>query len=317
MIRMTRRAWLCSAAAFASLPQTARAENWPRSFSEADVAVTLEQQPARIVSTSPSLTGILLALDAPLVSTAAAIKGPLTDEIGFFRQWAAAAHSKGVEMLYPNLNFDLEAVILADPDLVVVSASGGDSVLAQVPDLQAQGLTVLVVDYARQSWEEQARILGRACGKDQEAEAIIAEVAMKADILRRDLARPDGRISIWSYNFAGSYAIGKPASAQGKLMAQMGFDVVGLPEDMAPLVTRSGDFDFVSLENLAAGTLGESIFLLNGTEADVAQVLADPVVAHLPAVKAGQVYAMGPTSFRIDYYSALLLMALMGETFAA
>ena len=44
------------------------------------------------------------------------------------------------------------------------------------------------------------------------------------------------------------------------------------------------------------------MFLLGASDDD-AGVLADPVLANLSAVREKRVYALGPSSFRIDYYS--------------
>ncbi len=52
-------------------PVTTGSGEWPRTVETADGPVTLETQPERIVSTSVTLTGSLLALDAPLVGTGA------------------------------------------------------------------------------------------------------------------------------------------------------------------------------------------------------------------------------------------------------
>ena len=51
-------------------------------------------------STTPSVTGILLAMDAPLVASAATTPSRLTDAKGFFSQWAKVADQRGVEVLY-------------------------------------------------------------------------------------------------------------------------------------------------------------------------------------------------------------------------
>jgi iron complex transport system substrate-binding protein len=78
-----------------------------------------------------------------------------------------------------------------------------------------------------------------------------------------------------------------------------------LPESLRGRVTRSSDFDFISHENLAAAISGDSVFLLRAEEKDVEAFLADPVLANLPAVVNRRVYALGQSSFRIDYYSGL------------
>ena len=128
-------------------------------------------KPQRIVSTTPSVTGILLAINAPVIATAAAAPSRLTDAKGFFRQWAEVADQRAVQVLYPNLQFDLEAVIGWAPDLLVVSATGADSVLQHQAELQAQGINSTVVNYSNHSWQEMAVELGKVTGLEQQAQA--------------------------------------------------------------------------------------------------------------------------------------------------
>ncbi len=281
----------------------ALAEGWPRTIVHAGGELVLEAPPARVVSTSPSLTGILLAIEAPLVATAAALVGPLTDDKGFFRQWAGIADARGVQVMYPQLGFDLESVLVQEPDLVVVSATGGDSVVAHLAALHEQGFPVLVVDYSTTSWEDQAALLGRATGRETAAAAVARDFADRAAQIGATLRIPPHPVSIVSYNFAGTYAVSQPTSPQARVLAALGFRVAGLPETLKGQARRSTDFDFISHENLPLAIAGDSVFLLNGTPESVAKFLADPVLANLPAVQAGRVYPLGPTSFRVDYYS--------------
>lgn len=80
-------------------------------------------------------------------------------------------------------------------------------------------------------------------------------------------------------------------------------------------MTRSSDFDFISHENLSAAITGKSVFLLRGLDADVNAFLKDPVLANLDAVKSKQVYPLGATSFRIDYYSGIQLIDIVAANF--
>jgi iron complex transport system substrate-binding protein len=248
-------------------------------------------------------------------ASAAATIGQLTDDRGFFRQWSDIAHQRNVAVLYPNLDFDIEAVILAEPDLVVVSATGGDSILPYVTELRAQGLQVLVLDYSQSDWQQLARTLGRATGHETEAEAAIADFDAQLDLARAQLQIPDGTVSIVSYNMAGTFAVSKPSSAQARVLSALGFRVAGIPEAMRAQITRGADFDFVSRENLPAAITGDGVFLLNGTEAGVANFVADPVLANLPAIRAGRVWPLGPTSFRVDYYSGLEIIGTIAPFF--
>ena len=85
----------------------------------------------------------------------------------------------------------------------------------------------------------------------------------------------------------------KPEGAQARVLAEMGFEVTGVPQAAQGLVQASREFDFVSHENLSAAISGDTIFLLAAEPEDVQAVLDDPVLANLPAVKAGRVYPLG------------------------
>lgn len=307
---MTRRLITALIAAL-HLAGAAHAGEWPRSISHEAGELQLDRQPTRIVSTSPSLTGILLAINAPVAATAAAPVGPMTDANGFFSQWAGAANQRGVDVLYPNLAFDIEALMLQNPDLIVASANGGDSIMPYIGELQAQGMPVILLDYSRQGWTELANLLGRATGHEADASAAIADFSRQAGAARARIAHPPGSVSIVAYDFAGTYSVSKPGSAQARVLAELGFEVSGIPETMRGDVSRSADFDFISHENLAAAITGDSVFLLNGTDDLVERFRADPVLANLPAVKAGRVYPLGPHSFRVDYYSGLEIIGIV------
>ncbi|WP_226437995.1 MULTISPECIES: hypothetical protein [Rhodococcus] len=73
---------------------------WPRTIETAQGPVTIESQPQRIVSTSVTLTGSLLALDAPVHGTGAQPASTVTTESGLFTQWADVAEERGVEILH-------------------------------------------------------------------------------------------------------------------------------------------------------------------------------------------------------------------------
>ncbi|WP_232845108.1 Fe2+-enterobactin ABC transporter substrate-binding protein [Paracoccus onubensis] len=301
-----KRAVIC--AALSALPLVAGAEGWPRSVPHEAGELTLKQVPERIVSTTPSVTGILLAIDAPVIASAATAQGPLTDDKGFFSQWAEVADQRGVQPLYPDLQFDIEAIIGAAPDLLIASANGGDSVMQFYPEIEALGLPALVVDYSTHSWQDIARQLGRATGHEAEAEAAIKRFDSHAAKAAANMTLPKGKATIVGYNIAGSYSVGRPESPQAQVLTALGFDIVPIPDDMQGEITRSSNFDFVSRENLSAAIPGETVFLMSGSDEDVQAFMDDPVLANHPAVKAGRVYPLGRSSFRIDYYSGLQMI---------
>lgn len=275
----------------------------PADADSAAPAAALQAQPKRIVSTSPSVTGILLAMDAPLVASAATTPSRISDAKGFFTQWADVADQRGVEVLYKNLVFDLEAVVGQAPDLLVVSATGADSVLTHQAELQAQGIDTVVLNYANHSWQELARQLGEATGLQAQAQAAIERFDAYAAQARASITPPTGTVSIVGYNLGGSYSVARLNSPHAHVLKALGFEVAGLPQALEGQVKRSSDVDFISRENLSAAISGDTVFLLGGSDGDVQALLADPVLANLPAVMHKRVYALGPSSFRIDYYS--------------
>ena len=272
-------------------------------------------KPQRIVSTTPSVTGILLAINAPVIATAAAAPSRLTDAKGFFRQWAEVADQRAAQVLYPNLQFDLEAVIGWAPDLLVVSATGADSVLQHQAELQAQGINSTVVNYSNHSWQEMAVELGKVTGLEQQAQAAIQRFDAYTLKVASGLTPPPGTVSVVGYNIAGSYSVGLPASPQARLLSALGFTVAGLPDALKDQVRRSSDVGFISRENLSRAIAGDSVFLLGGSDADVQAFLADPVLANLPAVRNKQVYPLGVSSFRIDYYSGKQMIDTVARSF--
>nr|WP_283939500.1 Fe2+-enterobactin ABC transporter substrate-binding protein [Pseudomonas sp. R3.Fl] len=274
----------------------------------ANLALAAQDAPRRIVSTTPSVTGILLAMDAPLVATAATTPSRLTDAKGFFSQWAQVADERGVAVLYRNLQFDIEALIASDPDLVVVSATGADSVAPHRAELEAQGLPTMLVDYSNRAWQDIATDLGQRTGLQRQAREAIQRFDAYTAQTAASIRPPAGAVTIVGYNIAGSYSIGRLGSPQARLLTALGFRVNELPPALTEKVTRASDFQFISRENLPAAISGDSVFLLGAGEQDVQAFLADPVLANLPAVRNKRVYPLGPSSFRIDYYSGRQLL---------
>ena len=93
-------------------------------------ATEVPAQPKRIVSLSISLTGHLLALEAPVVATQAS-PGPFSDPTGFFLQWADVAKQRNMQVAYSGNEVNLEKIVALKPDLIIGSASGADSTLKQ------------------------------------------------------------------------------------------------------------------------------------------------------------------------------------------
>lgn len=278
---------------------------WPRTVETADGPVTLDSQPERIVSTSVTLTGTLLALDAPLYGTAAQPPSTVTDEDGLFTQWADVAAERDVEVLYqgePNL----EAITAATPDLIVVSSSGADSTLDQV-ELLSQIAPTLVYDYSDKSWQELTTQMAEAVGAEERATELLEEFDNKVDDAKNAISSvlaEDNTVSILTYNSPEDSRIFTDESAQGRLATRLGFTVASVPENAGAAAAGRSDIIAVATENLSLALTGGTTFIINALPEDADRLKADPTLANTKSVQDDSVYALGYDSFRLDFYSA-------------
>ncbi len=76
-----------------------QAADWPRQITDSRGTHTLESQPQRIVSTSVTLTGSLLAIDAPVIASGATTpNNRVADDQGFYAsgaRWRKNANCNG------------------------------------------------------------------------------------------------------------------------------------------------------------------------------------------------------------------------------
>ncbi|WP_300005807.1 Fe2+-enterobactin ABC transporter substrate-binding protein [uncultured Cedecea sp.] len=286
------------------------AADWPRQITDSRGAHTLDSPPERIVSTSVTLTGSLLALDAPVVASGATMpNNRIADENGFMRQWGKTAVRRGVTRLYigePNA----EAVAAQLPDLILISATGGDSALALYDQLSTIAPT-LIINYDDKSWQSLLKELGQITGREAIADQRIAEFEKQLHQLRQQIALPPQPINALVYS-PGSHSanLWTTESAQGQLLEQVGFTLAPIPDGLRVSTSQGKRQDIVQLggEVLASGLNGQGLMLFAGNQNDVDAIYANPLLAHLPSVENKRVWTLGTESFRLDYYSAMLIL---------
>lgn len=74
---------------------------WPRTVETDAGDLTLDSKPKRIISTYTTLTGSLLAIDAPVVASGATVPNSagLSDDQGFFDPWSKEAKEQDLAKL--------------------------------------------------------------------------------------------------------------------------------------------------------------------------------------------------------------------------
>lgn len=285
-------------------PAAAEDGAWPRTVTHELGETEIPAEPVRIVSTSVTLTGILLSIDAPVTGSAATTPAASNQDTGFFDWWADVAVDRGVEVVYQNLEFDEEAVIAAEPDLIVMSTTGADATAEHYDALSAIAPTI-ALDYSAATWQDVAVELSAATGLEDAAEETVATFDARVAEVADAITVPEGTVNAVVFNGgAQDTAFAKPAGSHGTLLTALGFDVVGADDALDTSEQARTDFAFVSLENTVTALTGDTVFIISGDQDTADALLAEPVLANAPAVRSGQVHPLGDDSFRIDYYSA-------------
>ena len=302
---------------FVSGLTSAAAADWPRQVTDSRGVHTLEHKPTRIVSTSVTLTGSLLAIDAPVVASGATTpNNRVADGQGFLRQWGDMAKQRKVARLYIG-EPSAEAVAAQMPDLILISATGGDSALALYDQLSAIAPT-LIINYDDKSWQALLTQLGAITGHEKQAAERIAAFDKQLAQVKQQMTLPPQPVNAIVYTAAAHSAnLWTAESAQGKLLHQLGFTLADLPAGLQTSTSQGKRHDIIQLggENLATGLNGEGLFVFAGDEKDVAAIYANPLLAHLPSVKNKRVWALGTETFRLDYYSAMLVLQRLNAMF--
>ena len=231
---------------------------------------TLESQPQRIVSTSVTLTGSLLAIDAPVIASGATTpNNRVADDQGFLRQWSKVAKERKLQRLYIG-EPSAEAVAAQMPDLILISATGGDSALALYDQLSTIAPT-LIINYDDKSWQSLLTQLGEITGHEKQAAERIALFDKQLAAAKEQIKLPPQPVTALVYTAAAHSAnLWTPESAQGQMLEQLGFTLAKLPAGLNASQSQGKRHDIIQLggENLAAGLNGESLFLFAGDQKD-------------------------------------------------
>lgn len=281
--------------------------------------VEIPAKPEKIVSTSVTLTGSLLAVDAPVVASGGAKAGPTSDDKGFFSQWAEEADEQGVKALW-QLEPDLQKVAAEDPDLIVVSAKGADTATEQIDELKKIGVPVVVLDYSDKTWGEITTEVGEITGHESEAEESIQSYEDRVAEVKENIGEVDQPVQ-----FAllaadkQSLNIETEESAQGRILSDLGLEINSPSDDLVGDEYKGrADVKQVTAENLdKAVTDTRTLFVTSAAldgSADIVKAL--PTLKNTEVVKNDRVFQLGSDLFRIDYFSAMSMLDQIEKLFA-
>ncbi|MET9784444.1 Fe2+-enterobactin ABC transporter substrate-binding protein [Nocardiopsis alba] len=264
--------------------------------------------PANVVSVSVTSTAVLLSLDIPVTASSTTSPSALTDDNGFFAQWAEVAVERGVEPL-PGPEVSLEAVGAAAPDLIVGNGFGADAIDQDTYETLSEIAPTVVYGESDTPWTELTEQYAEAFDRGDRADEIAEEyerlVAETSEALSAEedvvvlTGTPDG------------FNVFTSESAQGRLIDELGLTLHEMPEDLAASGNQGGPerADIVRLSPEHASDFGDSTLLFVNTQGEEPADYAEtaPILESTPAYEEDRAFTLGAEAFRLDYYSVPLI----------
>lgn len=208
----------------------ALAEDFPVTIEHKFGETTITAEPERIVSVGYTEQDDLFALGkAPIAVRPWALPVPH----GIW-PWAEAAAGDAEPVVLGSGPLDYEAIAELEPDLIIGIYAG--TTREEYDRLSLIAPTVLqpadYVDYAT-PWEEQTRIIGRAVGKVDEANTLIAGIKNRFEQARAEHPEFEGNTvaaAYYSNGQAGAFASGEPRS---RFFTELGFVIPKIYDEQA------------------------------------------------------------------------------------
>lgn len=245
-------------------------------FASILLAQAEEVKPQRIVSLTLGTDEILLSLvETPRVL--AVTNYALDDNVSNVSEAAKAVpqHIK---------NAGVETVVALNPDLVLAATYSSADVIKQLKDL---GLPVVTLRQfsSLEGIEENIRIVGRAVGESEKAEALISEMQQRLKILGAQLPKKSARPVLLSYDVSG-WTAGSETT----------FDALVSLAGGRNLAAEAGIVGHkkISLETVVA--MNPEVMIYNTWTSDVARsnaaLIKKPALQSVAAVKNGRLHGV-------------------------
>jgi iron complex transport system substrate-binding protein len=249
-----------------STPQAAR---FPVSITQPDgVVVTIEHQPRRVISLSPSATEMLFAIGA----------GPQVVAVDDQSNYPSNAPTTKLSGFQPNI----EAIAGYAPDLVVASEDAG----SLVHGMQALNVPILIEPAAKTLDDSYLQIkqLGMATGHSVDADALVAKMRSEISAFVSLLSRPARPLTVY-HELDNTYFSATSATFIGQV-----YKMLGLENIADGAAGKVSDYPQLSAEYIVASN--PDLIVLADTKCckqDLGTVARRPGWGGIAAVKSGQV----------------------------
>ncbi|MFI9400653.1 ABC transporter substrate-binding protein [Nocardia sp. NPDC052316] len=294
-------------------------ESGTRQVETAKGVVTVPAAPQRIVVVNGSLAGYLYDLGAKVKAADPRILGVTLKPGEFPASWAADAAQQGTEAVPSGDSMNLEFIAAQQPDLIIGGGPGypGQQSINDYDKLTAIAPTALVPSNIT-NWQDQLKSVADIVNQSAKVDGLITAYNDKAAKVKAGIKVPQGAAAVMqSSNDNKPYLIA-PNTPLAALLSSVGITMDDKIEAKAGNPTRpaAGDWVTFSPELLSTVVDAPVLFVIVGDGGrTIAQLKQDPILAQLPAFRAGQVYELPATSRRPDYRAVMATLDLLADRF--
>jgi len=258
------------------------ANAFPVSIDNKYGTTTVKAEPKRIVVVGLVEQDALLALGVVPVATTEWFG----EKPGAIWPWAEAALGSNPrpQVLTNTDGVQVEKVAALRPDLIIGLYSGLTKqeydTLSKIAPVLAQPKNQ--VDYGV-SWQEVTRTVGKAVGRSEQAEKVVADVQAKFEAVKAANPKFNGATGLMATTYEGYYVYG-PEDARGRFLTDLGFK---LPDGLAQITGKEFGAN-LSRERTDLLDTDVLIWLVDKYDTDKAKVQADPLYSKLKVKTEGR-----------------------------
>ena len=256
--------------------------------------------------------------DAPIAITDTRLLGVTNLDGGFPPQWAEKAEAQGTEELPAGETLNIEAIALAEPDLIIGGGQGFSAVLAEeaYDQLAAIAPTVLIPSSVN-TWQGELEAVADAAGESDKVDGLLEAYEDKVAEVKESITVPGAPVAYFLSLATDEPAFIPPTAALPELLASVGFEADDvMTKANNPELYGSGDSFIISNELLTQVGDAPVMFVVPVAGRTLEQLQQDPLYTSLPAFAENQVYELPATSYRPDYDGVMGTLDLVEETFA-
>jgi len=190
--------------------------------------------------------------------------------------WARDELGDAKPVLLPSGDLNFEQISALKPDLIVGISSGMTDkdyrTLSKIAPTIAQPKGY--VEYGT-PWQEQTRIIGRALGKEQEAEELVSKVEAQIEAVRRQYPQLEGATGLVAARFEGTLYVYGEQDSRGRFLSQLG---MRMPKEVADLAADQF-YATLSQERMDLLDVDALIWLIG--DQDRRELESDPIYTRL------------------------------------